>query len=166
MQPNDFSVRLGENLRIIRKRRGWSAEYVADLMDLSTDSIYKYEKGERVFPLELALRTSKVLKISIMEMLSGLDFDDPNDINEAYNVLSPSGSAIMRNLATKWDGDIETLVIFMGMVAAWPEEYRREFYLQGSVLNDQLLANKTIAPESQPPGMDYMKSCIGKLYDK
>lgn len=166
MQPNDFSLRLGDNLRIIRKRRGWSAEYVADLMDLSTDSIYKYEKGERVFPLELALRTSKVLKISIMEMLSGLDFDDPNDINEAYNVLSPSGSAIMRNLATKWDGDIEALVIFMGMVAAWPEEARRDFYLQGTILNDRLLADGTITPELQPPGMDYMKSGIGKLYDK
>lgn len=166
MQTTDFSINLGKNLRHIRQRRGWSAEHVAEMMDLSTDAIYKYEKGERVFSLELALRTAKILHISLMEMVSGLDPDDPDDINESYNVLSPASSAIMRNLATKWNGDIEALVIFIGMVATWPEEYRREFYMKGTMINDQLLSKNIITPESQPPGMDYMHSGIGKMYDK
>lgn len=166
MQPTEFSIKLGQNLRQIRQRRGWSAEYVAGIMGIATDCIYKYEKGERVFSLELALETEKRLHISHMEMMSGLDPDNPDDVNAQYNVLSPATSSIMRNLATKWNGDIEALIIFMGMVASWPEEYRREFYLQGSVLNDQLIKSKIISMESQPKGMDYMKSCIGKLYDK
>lgn len=166
MQPTEFSIKLGQNLRQIRQRRGWSAEYVAGIMGIATDCIYKYEKGERVFSLELALETEKRLHISHMEMMSGLDPDNPDDVNAQYNVLSPATSSIMRNLATKWDGDIEALIIFMGMVASWPEEYRREFYLQGTIINDKLLSDRIIPPETQPPGMPYMQSSIGNLYKK
>lgn len=168
MKPDAFSVKLGKNLYQLRKRRDLSAERVADMMDITTDSVYKYEHGERMFSVKMLVRTARVLHTSCMSILDGLNDEDLMDVpsNREYNILPPNASIILRNLATKWTGDIEALIVFMGMIAAFPEEERREIYMQGIITKDRLISRGVLPEEALPPGMDHMESALGALYNK
>lgn len=167
MTDSDILIRLGRNLSEIRSRRNLSAAQIGEMLGISADAVRKYERGDRELGIVRLVRAHKLLDCSYMSMLDGLDSDSGSSSpGREFNVLSPTASSILADLATNWDGDIEALIVFIGMVASWPEENRREFYLQGTIINDQLLASHTITPESQPPGMQYMLSGIGKLYDK
>lgn len=167
MTDSEILKRLGQNLADLRDRRGLSAANIGEMLGITADAVRKYERGDRELGIVRLVRTHEQLDCSYMSILDGLDSATSTDApSREFNVLSPTASRIMERLATQWDGDIEALIVFIGMVANWPEEYRREFYLQGTIINDHLLADHTITPESQPPGMDYMLSGIGKLFDK
>ena len=166
MTPTPFYTRLGHNLRSIRERRGMSAERIGELMDLSTDTVLKYEHGQRKFPIELLLKASDVLHVSMMTFLAGLSPESVVAPGTEYNVLSPCSHLIMNKLATEWEGDMEAMIIYLGLVAAFPEEYRRDLYRDAAIMKDKLLSKGIIAPEELPPGLDYMESQIGNLYGK
>lgn len=167
MTDQEILYRFGRNLLDMRTRRGLSAAQVGMLLGISADAVRKYERGDRELGILRIVRAKEQLNCSYMSMLQGLDASSLEyGTGMEFNVLSPVASGIMQHLATQWNGDIEALVIFMGMIAAWPEEIRRELYLQASIQNDALLANHIIPADSMPPGMEYMLSGIGKLFDK
>lgn len=137
-----------------------TVEDVGDLLHLSPDSVRKYERG-RDPGIARIVRAKDILQCSLMSIFAGLSDDAAGT---EYNVLSPRASAILRKLATDWNGDIEALVILMGMLAAMPEDKRREIYMQADLIKDSLLANKIIRPEDLPEGIDYMEQQLGGLY--
>lgn len=165
MTDDEILVKFGGKLRDIRERRGLSAEKVGELMNLSADAVRKYERGDRELGIVRIVRVKNALNCNYMTMLSGLD-DDYDDENKEFHILSTTSSQIMIHLATDWDGDIEALIIFMGLIAAFPEEERREIYMLGEIVKDRLLANRVITPDDLPPGMNYMENRLGELYTR
>ncbi len=144
-----------------------SASDVGQIMGISQDAVRKYKRGDREAGVIRIVRIHEALGCSYMSLLDGLDSTEETDspVRE-FNVLSRNASGILSHLATQWDGDIEALIVFLGMVANWPEDVRRDFYLQGTIINDKLLSDGSIDRSSLPPGMDYMQSSIGNLYNK
>lgn len=165
MTDDEILKQLGQNLNNLRSRRGMSASDTGKVMELSPDAIYKFERGDRELGIIRLVRIHERLNCSYMSILDGLDGTHYSDKGSMeFNVLSPVTSAIMRNLATQWNGDIEALLIFAGMVASWPEEERRELYMQSTIINDRLLQEGVISKEDQPDGIRYMINQIGKMY--
>lgn len=164
MTPTPFYVRLGSNLRAIRERNGLSAERIGEIMGLSTDSVLKYEQAQRKLPLDLLIKAADVLHVSIMTILAGLDSDSYVQPGTEYNVLSPASRMILTGIATQWDGDVEALIIYLGLVASFPEEYRRDLYRDAAIMKDKLIASGIMSEAQLPPGIGYMESQIGNLY--
>ena len=165
MDKNNFSTRLGRNLKAIREKRGLTAEQVAERIGITADSVYKYERGERRLSVEVMMQGVAALEDSVMNVLRGLDPRGYHDDGKAYNILSPSESKIMRYLATDWKGDIHALVIADGLYAALPEEYRREVIMAMVMQADRAVADGKLKQDQLPEGMEYMLQQLGKLYD-
>lgn len=166
MAPTEFTARMGANLRRLREHRGWSAEMVADMMGITLDSVYKYESGARKLHGELIMQAAVILDCSILDIYNGLDPRHPNESTKELNTLSPNSSTTMRWLATEWSGDVEALVAYMGTIATFPEEVRRETYMDGLHQRDELLRTGIIARDQLPPGTANMEQSLGGLYAK
>lgn len=163
MEEKEILKIIGSNLRGIRERRNISADEIAEMMGISPDAVRKYERGERDPGIARLIEARNSLHVSMQTMLSGLDEDSKSGTE--YNVLSARGSHILRWLATSWAGDIEALIIYIGMIAAMPPEYRREIYMSGDILKDKLISSGIITERDLPPGINYMEKKLGELYE-
>ena len=61
----------GRSLRALREDRGLVAKEIAELLNLSTDTILKYERGEREPSLLTLIRFSLLFGISIDRLITG-----------------------------------------------------------------------------------------------
>lgn len=165
MTPTPFSRRLGENLKNIRLILRISAEDVADRLGVSTDAIYKYERGERQMTIEFKYKAAAALGINPQNFEDNLTGEPLPALRHELRTMSPDESRIMRWLASTWDGNVKAMITFIGLLAAMPKEHRREIYMQGIILRDKLLASGELTPEQLPAGMAEMEEALGKLYD-
>ena len=164
MTDKEILTRIGSNLRTLREHRGLTAMDIAAMLDISPDAVRKYERGERDPGIATLIRAKAAISCNFMSFLSGID--DDSAAGTEYNVLSARCSRIMHWLATDWSGDIEALVIFMGLVASFPEQARRDIYMSAALLKDELLRSGTMSPSDLPAGIEYMEQKLGELYEK
>lgn len=160
----EFNRAIGANLKRMRKRRGWTAEDVSEKLNISLDTVYKYEAGKRMVPPDRLMQAAVLLNCSLLDIYAGLDPRSKWDSDKELNVLMPESSVTMRYLATEWHGDVDALVAYMGTVAILPEEIRREVYMDVAILRDKLIAAGTIQKSQLPPGTPYMEQQLGGLY--
>ena len=165
MEIENENAIIGGNLRRLRINRGWSTEYTGELMGLSASAIRNYEAGRRHITPGLIMKAAVVLNCSLLDIYSGLD-PRVEDNGKELNVLSRESSMIMRHLATEWDGDVEALITFLGLVAMFPPEERREIYMIAAITKDRLLKAGTIRAEDLPQNLPYMEQQLGKLFEE
>lgn len=166
MEAEVFTITMGQNLKRMRKKRGWSAQYVAAQLGLAEDTIYKYESGVRMVPADLVMKFACLFNCSILDIYAGLDPRQPNAGTKELNVLSPDSSATMRWLATEWAGDAEALIAYLGTVAIMPEDIRKDVYMDALRIRDDLIQTGTIHRDQLPPGTPYMEHQLGGMYSK
>lgn len=166
MEKTALSVALGRNLKNIRLLRGLSAENIADMIGITLDSVYKYERGERDMTIAFKYRAAEAIGCNPQEFEDGLDRlgTRGQPIRKPMRVTSQVTHDNLRWMASEWDGDVDALVTFAAMVARWPKDQRRELYMQANIQNDRLIAEGIIDPADQPAGMDEMRQANGALY--
>ena len=64
-----MNINLAENLRVLRQKLGYSLEEVAELTDVSRQSVGKWEMGESLPDLLNTLKLSTLYKISLDELV-------------------------------------------------------------------------------------------------
>jgi transcriptional regulator with XRE-family HTH domain len=69
----DLQRRLGERVRKLRLKRGWSQEGFADACGLHRTYVGSVERGERNITLSSLHTLARTLGITLSEMLRGLD---------------------------------------------------------------------------------------------
>lgn len=69
----EVQKRVGERIRALRKERGWSQEEFADYCELDRTYIGSVERGERNVTLKSLQIIAKTLKITLSELLQGVD---------------------------------------------------------------------------------------------
>lgn len=166
MEPTEFTKKMGANLKRLRENRGWSAEMIAEKVGITLDAVYKYESGQRRMHGELIMTAAIVLDCNILDIYNGLDPRRPNESQKEMNLLSHHAAATMRWLATEWSGDIDALIAYMGTIALFPEEDRREEYMDGLIRRDELIKAGIINKSQLPSGTEYMEQQLGGLYSK
>lgn len=55
---------LSEKIMNLRKKNGWSQEELAERLDISRQSVSKWESGESVPTLEKLIRISEIFEVS------------------------------------------------------------------------------------------------------
>lgn len=115
---------LGEKILALRKSRGWSQEQLADELNVSRQSVSKWELGEAAPELDKIVLLSKVFSVSTDELLNGktMSSQKPSH-NPDSQVLAQIVSAIKRNwyklgyLLTGWGVFALVATVFVG--ATW-----------------------------------------------
>lgn len=160
-----FYAGLGSNLRRLREARGWSREYIAELMGMSAESVKKYEAGERRIHAEMIMEAAIALNCSLMSIYKGLDPRiGPEEAKMEYNVMTPGDSAIFRSIASDWDGDRHALAQLNGAYAALPKNRRRHIAMEATIQVTKAIQAGEITEDELPYDYAYMELQTGGLY--
>lgn len=96
---------LADKIILLRKRNGWSQEQLAEQMDISRQSVSKWESGASIPDLEKIIKLSKILGVSTdyllkdeMEELDGMGISDEPGEEEGRSVSIEEANTYM-NLA-------------------------------------------------------------------
>jgi transcriptional regulator with XRE-family HTH domain len=65
--------RVGQRLRALREKKGWSQEEFADICGLHRTYVGSVERGERNLTLNSLQTLSKALKVKMADILKSLD---------------------------------------------------------------------------------------------
>ena len=74
-------MRFNEKICILRRKKGWSQEDLANEMDVSRQSVYKWESGENVPDIEKIKKLAKIFDVSLDSLLideNELDYEPSN----------------------------------------------------------------------------------------
>lgn len=165
MEKTNLSVKLGANLKRLRKLRSLTVEAFASLVDESPDSIRHYERGDRPLSVEKLYSYAIALDADPQSLLLDLDPRKPSPpLKGEVHRLSADDSAIMRKISTEWQGDIHALCIAVGLYAALPPESRREVVMSLRLESDKALQSGTLSISDLPPNLSYLEQQHGSLY--
>jgi len=68
----DISVRLGRKLRLLRSKRGWTQQQLADMTGIGRVHVSELENGKREAGLKILERLASSFEMSISEFLKGI----------------------------------------------------------------------------------------------
>lgn len=63
-----------ERIKIIRIEKGYSQDYMADMLNISQNAYHKLEKGYTRIHLEKFIDIAKILEVDFSELLKGSDY--------------------------------------------------------------------------------------------
>jgi len=72
MQAFDYRRRLGDRIRRLRDRKGWSQEEFAHSCEVNRSYMGRIERGELNLTLETTRKVAKGLGISVSALLKGI----------------------------------------------------------------------------------------------
>jgi XRE family transcriptional regulator, regulator of sulfur utilization len=72
MQAPDYRKRLGNRIRQLRDRKGWSQEEFADLCAINRSYMGRIERGELNLTLDSLAKVAKGLDMSVTALLKGI----------------------------------------------------------------------------------------------
>lgn len=84
---NDLDILVGENLRKIRKRMGYSQERLASLVGITFQQVQKQENGKNRISSVRLLEYSIILKTNIYEFFDGVETTATQRIQERMNAV-------------------------------------------------------------------------------
>lgn len=67
---NPFSVKFGENLAILRKKKGLTKAELGKLLDVSATSIGYWEKGKTKPKLDMMNKLADILEVSVASLMN------------------------------------------------------------------------------------------------
>jgi len=74
---SEFAVKLGERIRLFRKRRGLKQKTLADMLGYKSHATIGFmETGAQVPSLEATIAIARALDVSVLDLLGELVFDD------------------------------------------------------------------------------------------
>ena len=68
---------LAENLRRLRKEKGYTLEEIAQSADVTRQAVLKYEKGKMKPNVEVAIDIAEKLGVTCEELVKGKQTDNP-----------------------------------------------------------------------------------------
>lgn len=71
-----MNLRLGDNIRRLRRERYWTQEKLAEFLGVSVGAVYKWERGKSVPELSLLLEMATLFSVST-DVLLGYVLDSP-----------------------------------------------------------------------------------------
>ena len=136
-----------ENLKTIRKEKGFSQEQLAVRLNVVRQTVSKWEKGLSVPDAELLIQLAEVLNVEVSDLLGKKievkESEEQVDVvaaelaklNELLVVYGEKASS-MKTKIKKWAGTILIIIICLAIYESWNEmfyEFGQNLY---HMLND------------------------------
>jgi len=136
-----------ENLKTIRKEKGFSQEQLAVRLNVVRQTVSKWEKGLSVPDAELLIQLAEVLNVEVSDLLGKKievkESEEQIDVvaaelaklNELLVVYGEKASS-MKTKIKKWAGTILIIIICLAIYESWNEmfyEFGQNLY---HMLND------------------------------
>lgn len=100
-----MSSAVGNRLRKLRERRGWSQLQVAEMLDVANFNISNYERGTREPDLKTLVRLSELYDVSVEWIVAGKSPDGQKTPDEEWIDLKE----MMEESDAKWSYEGEPL---------------------------------------------------------
>lgn len=68
----DICTRVGRKIRLLRAKRGWTQQQLADMTGIGRVHVSELENGKREAGLRMLERLAETFEISLSELLKGL----------------------------------------------------------------------------------------------
>lgn len=98
---------IGENIKIIRKKKGYSQRQLAEKLGTSPQNLAQYENGKRIPKIETLDKIASALNVSIADIKEDITWDERKNTLEVER---------MNNEVTAIDGLISILVEIYGEI--------------------------------------------------
>jgi transcriptional regulator with XRE-family HTH domain len=106
--------RLAENLKEYRRRLGWNQEKLAEMVDVSSGAVKRWETGKRFPKPEILEKIAEIFKITVSQLLSDSEpkqepLPPATSINGLLKTLAEIPEDILNEIyhskitAEKWD---------------------------------------------------------------
>lgn len=104
-EEEKITIEIGKRLYALREEKGLTQEQLAVMAGLQSNSIYRYEAGERKMSLVIAIRIAKALQVSILRLVpeeyivqESKTLDPDNVLEVFYQLDIEDQKAIMRQM--------------------------------------------------------------------
>ncbi len=84
-------MKFNEKVSILRRKKGWSQEDLANEVEVSRQSVYKWESGENVPDIEKIKKLAKIFNVSLDSLLideNELDYEPSNVVMEDKSFIT------------------------------------------------------------------------------
>lgn len=161
----------GAILRENRKMCGMTAEQLSDAVrqkcgvEISAGAIRRYERGERSIALTDAILFAVAMDINVQNLLEGLDpRNEPAGApRHQMRQLSPVVHDILVDVATRWRGDVDALMVACAVYAALPAQYALPAIMGLMEQMTKALQSGDLKPGEVPQGLSMLEEAIGRL---
>lgn len=102
-------MRFNEKICILRRKKGWTQEDLANEVDVSRQSVYKWESGENIPDIEKIKKLAKIFNVSLDSLLideNELDYKSSNVATEDKSLMTTTELEQLEVVSTDND-DIE-----------------------------------------------------------
>ena len=87
-QKDPFQEKLGERIRVFRKRSGFTQEALAEKASVSVNFIGNVERGESAISVKTLLQIAKALGVNLKELFDFPDEEQSEMIKEIVTLLN------------------------------------------------------------------------------
>lgn len=94
--------KIGERLKVLRKKKHWTQDELAHMLEVAPSSVGSYERGTRQPSIENLIRMSKYFNVSLDYLLC--QSDDERTINEFQQTDSKDIKDFLRDQAVVFSG--------------------------------------------------------------
>lgn len=169
MHKTELSIRLGVNLRNIRKMRGLSVSSLSNIIGIGEDTIRKYERGERALTVEDMITFATILRCDPQNFIKGLfrtagadtDLTDLTEIDS----LTPYESGVFERMSTAFKHGKKPLIIADDLYMRLSPKRRREVIMALAVQADEAIREHELSVDDIPAEIELMKKALGGLYE-
>ena len=108
----------GENLKMLRKQKGFSQEELAVRLHVVRQTISKWEKGLSIPDAEMLIRLAEILEVSVSELLGEKLESEPatNDIDEQLSRINEQLAVKHRRSRRMWNISGIALAAMVGII--------------------------------------------------
>ena len=107
---------LGDNIKVLRKQKGYSQETLAEQLNVVRQTISKWEKGYSVPDAEMLERIASLFEVSVSELLGSSVSGKETEFNEIANQLAILNEHLAKQARTRKKISKIVLVIFVAIV--------------------------------------------------
>lgn len=160
----EYYKKLGENIREIRKLRGYSLPELSDKIqsmcgeELSPNLISMWERGERRMNVSQLDSICKGLDCTPNLLCPGYGAEPSQRVLQEYNALQENEKRILEYAALEWDGNTHALIQFAALYMALPRRLREGIAFMGISAFEKGQKENVINPAAPSVDVAYIEN--------
>lgn len=148
---------LGDNIKAIRKQKGYSQETLANQLNVVRQTVSKWENGQSVPDADMLEKIANLFEVPVNELLGNISQKETTE--NGYDEVAKQLAILNEQLAKQSRGRKRTVKIVLisisAIILATIVFYIAAFFLFGVVTSHETTSTKTVQFNGNLDGEDY-----------